>query len=480
MKRVLQYYRSTSVVAKATLWFVICSVLQKSISLITTPIFTRMMSTAQYGQFSLYNSWLQIFTIITTLRLNGAVFNKGMSLYKDDRESYTSTMQIISFCLAILCSIIYLIFRDAFNGLTDFPTYVMIALFVELAFTPAIDFWTVKKRYEYQYRSVVNRTISMTVINAILGIVLVYYSQEKGYARILSCVFVNLCFGLILFFSNLKNSKTWFKVEYARFAIVFNIPLLLHYFSQYILDQFDRIMVQKMVSTAAAGIYSVAYNVGLLLRIVTTSINNALVPWQYEKLEKKEYKRLDDTMFAIFCFVAACSVLLTCMAPEIMRILADKEYYEGVYVIPPVAIGLFFSFVYTLFANIEFYYNANKFSMYISAAGAATNVLLNYIGIKMFGYIAAAYTTLICYVLFALGHYIYTMRCLRKADKNANLFQSNRLIILSAGVIIFGLLISFTYDQILLRYGIILCVGGVLIWKKNVLLNTLRSIRKKT
>ena len=118
--------------------------------------------------------------------------------------------------------------------------------------------------------------------------------------------------------------------------------------------------------------------------------------------------------------------------------------------------------------------------MYISAAGAATNVLLNYIGIKMFGYIAAAYTTLICYVLFALGHYIYTMRCLRKADKNANLFQSNRLIILSAGVIIFGLLISFTYDQILLRYGIILCVGGVLIWKKNVLLNTLRSIRKKT
>ncbi len=477
--KALQYYRSISIVAKATLWFVICSILQKSISLITTPIFTRMMSTEQYGQFSLYNSWLQIFTIVTTLRLNGAVFNKGMSLYKDDRNTYTSTMQIISFGLAIFCSIVYLIFRDAFNGLTDFPTYIMIALFAELAVTPAIDFWTVKKRYEYQYRSVVFRTIAMAVINAILGIILVYYSKEKGYARILSCIFVNLCFGIVLFFSNLKNSKTWFRPEYARFAILFNIPLLLHYFSQYILDQFDRIMVQKMVSTAAAGIYSVAYNVGLLLRIVTTSINNALVPWQYEKLEKREYKRLDDTMFAIFCFVAACSVLLACIAPEIMRILADKEYYEGVYVIPPVAMGLFFSFVYTLFANIEFFYNANKFSMYISAAGAATNVVLNYICIKMFGYIAAAYTTLICYVLFALGHYIYTMRCLRKADINAKLFQSKRMVILSVMVIISGMVISFTYEQIILRYGIILCVCGVLIWKRRSLLDTLKSIKRK-
>ncbi len=479
IKKVLKYYKNTSIVAKATLWFVICSVLQKSISLITTPIFTRMMSTEQYGQFSVYNSWLQIFTIITTLRLNGAVFNKGMSLYKDDRDSYTSTMQIISFGLSAICLAIYFLFRDFFNGLTEFPTYIMIALFVELAVTPAIDYWTVRKRYEYQYMPVVYRTMAMAILNALIGVIAVYFAQEKGYARIISCVIVNLCFGLILFCTNLRNSKTWFKWEYAKFAIVFNIPLLLHYFSQYILDQFDRIMVQKMVSKAAAGIYSVAYNVGLLLRIITTSINNALVPWQYEKLEKKEYKQLDDTMFAMFCVVAACCFLLICMAPEVMRILADEEYYEGVYVIPPVAIGLYFSFMYTLYANIEFYYNANKFSMYISFAGAAANVVLNYFGIKMFGYIAAAYTTLICYVLFALGHYIYTMRCMKKADENAELFKIKRMVFLSVGVILFGLLVSFTYEKTILRYCLILCIIGVLFWKRKLLLGTFKSIRKK-
>lgn len=78
----------------------------------------------------------------------------------------------------------------------------------------------------------------------------------------------------------------WIKWEYAKFALLFNLPLLLHYLSVYVLDQFDKIMIQKMVSISAAGIYSVACNLGLIMKIVTQSVNNALVPWQYEKLEK--------------------------------------------------------------------------------------------------------------------------------------------------------------------------------------------------
>lgn len=105
--------------------------------------------------------------------------------------------------------------------------------------------------------------------------------------------------------------------------------------------------MQDKSSAAAAGIYSVAYNVGLLLRIVTTSVNNAMTPWQYECLEKKEHKKVDDTMFLVFVMVAGCSFVLASFAPEIMKILANEKYYEGVYVIPPVAMGLFFSFMYT-------------------------------------------------------------------------------------------------------------------------------------
>lgn len=479
VKNILKKYNSIPVAAKATIWFMFCTMLQKSISLITTPIFTRIMSTEQYGQFSVYNSWLQIFTIITTLRLNWAVFSKGMSKYKEDRDGYASTMQTVTATLTILLFVIYLLFRKQINLIVELPTFIMVAIFAELLVTPAIDFWTIRKRYEYIYKPVVFRTIMMAVLNAAIGVVAVLLSDEKGYARILSCVLVNICFGSVLFVYNRIKGKMWFKWEYAKFAILFNVPLLLHYLSVYVLDQFDRIMIQKMEGTSAAGLYSVAYSAGLIMKIVTQSINNALVPWQYERLEKKEFEKLDNILFIIFTGVAGVAILFSIFAPEIMMILADKKYYEAIYVIPPVALGLFFSFVYTSFANAEFYYNHNKFTMYISVTGAALNIVLNYIGIKVFGYIAAAYTTLICYLIFAVSHYFYMSYCVKKTFQIKRLFRTKRLMVLTAITLLLGLLIVSLYNYTVLRYGGVLCLLAVAYIKRELILKTLSLIKGK-
>lgn len=452
IKTSLNKYKSIPVAAKATLWFMLCTIIQKGISLITTPIFTRIMTTTQYGQFTIYNSWLQIFTILTTLRLNWAVFNKGMSKYKDDRDGYTSTMQSLTFIITAFWFVIYLLFHRSIDSLVELPTIIMVAVFAELFFTPAIDFWTLRKRYEYYYISVVVRTLLMSFLNVGIGVAAVLLSEEKGYARILSCVFVNLLFGIPLFITNRSKGKTWFKPEYARFALAFNLPLLLHYFSQYILDQFDKIMVQKMISIEAAGLYGVAYSAGLMMKIITQSINNAIVPWQYEKLEKRQHKELDDVCFLIYLLVSGCALLFCAFAPEIMKILADSKYYEAVRVIPPVALGMVFSFMYTTFANVEFFYDQNKFTMYISMFGAGLNIILNYFGIKLFGYVAAAYTTLFCYIVFAFCHYLYMTKSIKKVLNIDKVYNGKRLLVLSMITVGLGILIIFIYNQMVIRY----------------------------
>ncbi len=480
IKKLLKKYNDIPLAAKAALWFMFCSIVQKSISLITTPIFTRIMTSEQYGQFSVYNSWLQIFTIITTLRLNYAVFNKGMSKYKNDRDAYTSTMQSITSLITIAVFLIYLLFHNQINALTELPTFIMVAMFAELLVTPAIDFWTIRKRYEYIYRPVVIRTLLMAFLNAGIGVIAVLLSEEKGYARIMTCILVNLCFGIILFVYNLRKGKRPFVKEYAVFAITFNIPLILHYFSQYILDQFDRIMIQKLVGLSAAGLYGVAYNAGLIMKIITTNLNNTLIPWLYGNLEKKEFKKIDDTMFLVFSMVAACSLMFSTVAPEIIRILADEKYYEAVYVIPPVALGMFFNFMYLSFAGVEFFYDQNKFSMYISMAGAALNIGLNYIGIKMFGYVAAAYTTLFCYIAFSLGHYIYMTVSIKKAVHISNIFNWRRLLALSMAVLVCGIIVIFLYNTIVVRYVLIGIVCLIAYFKRDKLKGVFSLIRKKS
>ncbi|MBO5320073.1 MAG: oligosaccharide flippase family protein [Ruminococcus sp.] len=479
MKKILKKYNDIPIAGKATLWFVFCSTLQKCISLITTPIFTRLMTTEQYGQFGVYNSWLQIFTIITTFRLNYSVFNKGMSKYREDRDAYTSTMQTLTFVITLISLMIYLVFREPINNLIELPTFVMIAMFIELLVFPAVEFWTIRKRYEYIYKPVVFRTLLMTVLNAVVGVVAVLLADEKGYARILSCIAVNFAFGMALFVYNLHKGKKMFVWEYAKFALLFNLPLIPHYFSQYMLDQFDRIMIQKLVGVAEAGIYTVAYNAGLMMKIVTQSLNNALVPWQYGKLEKKDLKSIDTNMFFIYIVIGVISFLFSLCAPEIMRIFADERYYGAVYVIPPIALSMFFMFMYNTFGNVEFFFEKKKFTMYVSIGCAAIKVLLNFICIKAFGYIAAAYTTLFCYILFAAAHYIYMTVSVRKELNTKNVFDTKRIVLLSAVLVFFGLIVVLLYDMFIIRYLILLICMILAVWKRNQLMSFFKAIKKK-
>ena len=71
--------------------------------------------------------------------------------------------------------------------------------------------------------------------------------------------------------------------------------------------------------------------------------------------------------------------------------------------------GVYFMFAYTFFAVIEFYFEKKKYVTYATMSGAVLNIILNYICIKLFGYMAAGYTTLVCYMLYTVAHY-----CLHK------------------------------------------------------------------
>ena len=92
INNILDMYRKIPLPAKASMWFVFCSVVQKGIAFITTPIFTRMMSTEEYGLVSVYSSWLSILTVILTFQLATGVYNKAMIKYEKERNAYTSSM----------------------------------------------------------------------------------------------------------------------------------------------------------------------------------------------------------------------------------------------------------------------------------------------------------------------------------------------------------------------------------------------------
>ena len=218
--------------------------------------------------------------------------------------------------------------------------------------------------------------------------------EQKGIARILSVAILNILLGFFFYIYNFAKGKCFYNKEYWKFALLFNIPLIPHYLSMVVLSQADRIMIEKMFGTDKVAIYSVAYSVSMIMNIIITSINSSYVPWTYQKVENAEYKDLKKMSNILLALVGIISLVPTLMAPEIIAIMAPSNYSEAIWAIPPIALSVFFIFLYSLFANIEFYFEESYFVTIASIMGAILNIILNAIFMPIGGYLAAGYTTL--------------------------------------------------------------------------------------
>lgn len=448
-------YRGLSAEVKATIWFFVCNILQNGISMLTIPIFTRLLSTEEYGIYSSYTSWLNIFAIFTTFKLNYGVFNKGMTKYKNQKAEYTATMQTITSMLSVVFGLSYLFFQDTFNSWTELPTAIMILMIVELLFNPAISFWSLYQRYELKYKSVVIISLLISLVNPLLGIVAVWFSQERGIARILSCIVVDIFFGVILYVHNIRKSKAIFKLDIAKFALTFNMPLIPHYLAEYILDQSDRIMIQKMCDNSELGLYSIAYSTALVVKILVSSLNNTLIPWLYKSLEADKKKAIQSIINISCILVGSSIVFFILVVPEILLLLAPSSYQKAVKCIPPIASSVFFVYLFGIYGNIEFYFNKNRFTMYVSSISAVINVFLNYIFIPRYGYVAAAFTTLFCYMILTIMHAVFIENVCKK-ELNGILLDEKKIWTISIALSMFSIFLTLIYDNRIIRYGIVI------------------------
>ena len=228
-------------------------------------------------------------------------------------------------------------------------------------------------------------------------------------------------------------------------------------------------MITKMINTSATAIYSVAYTVASVITIVWQSIDASLSPWIYEKLDKGEKAPVKKLTTEIILLFAGMCLGCTLLAPEIMKILAPASYSSGIYVIPPVSAGVFFTAMYSIYMRIELFYKQTGFATIATTLAAALNIVLNYIFIKIFGAVAAGYTTMTCYALVALFHYFNV-----KKKGFSDIINNWMFFILSMAVIVGSIIISFLYSYLPIRISLIVMAVVLAVWKRTQIIGLLK------
>lgn len=465
-KKFIKKYHNLSLPVKASLWFTICSIVQKGISVISMPIFTRLMSTEQYGEYNIFLTWYNILLLIVTLNVHTEIFNKGLIDHDKEKDTFTINQAGLLIFLAFFSLFIYILFHNFFNQLFELTTPLIIIMILEILGSSIVALWTARERFDFEYKKIVFVTILMAVLTQGLGIIAVILLDGKASAKIYTNALVPITVAIIIMYLFLKKANSWGKIKWWKVSILSALPLLPHYLSLVLLNQSDKLLINRFLGSTEAAIYSVAHSAGLLMTIINNSINGSFVPWAYDKMKYQNGMKIKEVSNSLFILIVFVNVGLIWIAPEAIKILAASQYSDAVYCLVPIAMSVYFYFVYTLLVDIEIYYNEGKYVAIASIIAAVLNLTLNYILIPKFGYFVAGYVTLFSYIVTMILHYLFLNIIMKNKPQDIQKIFSFKSILFDSFLLIFFSLIGvILYPFAWIRYIVI--IASILFVYKN-------------
>ena len=480
INKIVSKYRDLSIHSKSMLWFSICGVVQTAITSLTTPIFTRIMSTEEYGQFSIYASWFSILSIFVTLNINAVIGNLGINNFWEDRKKFIASSQILSSVSVAFFLILFLLGNSTFSNMIGLPSWIIVIMFIHMMIQPAYSLWSTLLRFEYKYKEVVAFSWSYTLVYTVIGIIAVITSQDKGIAKICSYAGVQIVLFAIIYLINCKcitNVKDI--TRYWKFTLKHSIKLIPHGMANQVLAKSDILMINYYVGVDKAGIYSLGYSLAMIVTVFTTGINNALMPWLFEQMKKKNIDLVGKYVNKLVTFILLIDLTIMIMAPEILKIFASKTYYEAINIIAPVVAAVFFIFLYGLFANVEIFYQDTSFFAVVSPVIAVVNIILNALLIPRFGYVMGAYTTLFSYMLYCVFHYWKMKKLLLQKMGVKNIYNISFMFLAACVQIGAMVVVSILYNYTAIRYGIIALVCILPIVFRKQIMEVVHEISNK-
>lgn len=457
---------------KSGVWYTIANFVTKGISFLTMPIFTRLMTKGEIGDFSNFTSWLAIMTSVISLDLYTSVTLAKFD-FKDKLNEYISSVLVLGSSVTIVVFLCSLAFKERLIQLLSLNELEYYLLFLLPLLSPSLQMLQTKNRLEYKYKFSVSVSLGESFFQTVFGLVCVLTFRNKLIGRLIGSYSVSILLYAAIYLSFMIRCHK-VNPQYWKYAVKISLPMVIHVLSGHLLSSSDRIMITNICGREDNALYSVAYACSMIVSILWMSMNTAWSPWAYEQMNHQNYAALKKASRPYLLFYGAVVFCFLLIAPDLLMLMGGSSYLPALAVIPPVILAFVFQFVYSLYVNIETFCKKQRFIAMGTAIAAILNVILNFLFIPIFGYVAAAYTTLAGYVVL-FGIHFFLINRMGKAgwyDSRFNLvFLSVFLVVMPATQVL--------YRHSILRYSIIgvLFVSGIaaVIWLRRELLEMIRS-----
>jgi len=423
--------------------YLLGNLFDKAIAFLTIPIFTRLMSTSDYGIVSIYMSWVSILSLIVGLSLGSSIRSAYLD-FKEDLEGYISSIFFLSLLNFLLSSTLIISFSYFFIEQLDI--ILVILCLVQSFMTFIIN--SINIRYMMDM-DCIKKTLLLALPNTIVAVLSVVFllnmESNKYLGRIIPYILVTSVAGSYYLVKYFVKGKKFINKSYWKYAITLSLPLIFHGLSINILSTSDRTMITVFRNSSETGVYSLVYSLSMIAMVVKISMENVWIPWFNKKLQNGEINIINRNVKIYIEIVMIAMIGILMISPEVLVIMAPQEYWNGKILIPPLLLATFFIFLYSISVDLEYYYKATKIIAINTIIAASVNLALNFIFIPLYGAIAAAFTTVIAYAVSFGIHY----KAARKLDNQLFPFKvySKPILIMVIAVLISYLMMDYAITR---------------------------------
>ncbi len=463
---------------KAGLGYTLGNYFIRGIGFITIPIFSRLLSTEDFGIYNTFLSYEAIAYILIGLALNGSIKNAKYK-FNNEIDQYTSSIMIMPVIILCVSILIWSIAGKWLSNILSMDSLSLLMLLFYSYSSSLLVLYQTRISLDYDYAEYLKISLFNAIFSVILSIGLIFllFDTNRYYGRIIGATVTYVILAIYVVIRLFSKAKPKIKKEYWTYALKISIPLIPHGLAQILLLSFDRIMINSIVGSAEAGIYSFAYTIYSLVQITATSLDTVYSTWVFRKCREeggeKEIQRIGTSFMLLIGGI--CTVVIL-VAPELIKILGGNKYSQAIYCAVPVIFAGFFAMAYCIPAVMEYYYEKTKYISMGTMVAAIVNIVLNYICIPKYGYVAAAYTTLVSYVIYFAMH-MYISKKLANFSIIKIKYLAITMIIL---VIAFFVGLQFVND-LFIRYTVafaLVAFGCVLLYNLYGSDNVRKTIKK--
>lgn len=462
-------------------------VIQKSIGLFLIPVYTSLLSPADKGISDIVTPIVAFFSIFYTLSINSAVIR----FYVDYKENKEKLKEFWGTCVtfvainSLILSLFFIIFKNIFvmplaRGV-DFYPYILLG-FISITLNPIYNIFQSslqarEKSKEYGWNNLI-----YFFVNLGLNILFVVIFRIGVIGILLALALTDIIFFIYTLIKFVPTIKITIKKFYLSQALKYSLPLLPHTLSGWAVALIDRIFLNGYKGLAAPAIYSTGAQFGNIINVLTSAINQAYVPWFFERMKNKEKNESEIVKMAEYLTIvyAVLAMGMSLFGPEIFKIMVNKDYYEGWKVIPFLSFGYVFNGIYYFFVNPLFYNKKGvKFIAVGTFSSAILNSVLNMLLIPKYDIIGAALASMISMFLACVLIYFIAKRI---EPLRFNIVKMFFIVFIFLIVSMSSyLLLNFNFWQsILIKTAIVLVVFIALVFiYRNELLKVINSIKKK-